>query len=180
VRLPARRRGPAGANWSLASRSRRRPQRARHPHDLEQITSALRDHIYRVYLVSTMSKSEKKLILAIGAVAAGVMIYKIASRRSDPEAEAIRKSVRSHERRGAIVLADLKGHLRPPTLFGYIPDVYAIYRDGKRVIEEMENVHSISRTHARRQAAAFEKYARKTPGVEFRQVIVEDGRGGRS
>lgn len=100
------------------------------------------------------------------------------SRRPDVEVAAIQKRVRWHERKGAVVLADIAGYAKPPKLYGHIPDIYAIY-DWGIFIEEFENEQSIVGRHARSQDNAFRRWARRAPGRMYKQVLVVGGKGGR-
>ena len=121
------------------------------------------------------------LLLTGGALLSGMALGALVdalSTPSDPEPKAIRRSARRHEKKGAVVLADVDGYARPPKINGHIPDVYAVYED-RVVVEEFENERSVFRSHARQQDAAFSTWARRSRKREYQQVVVPGGRGGR-
>ncbi len=97
----------------------------------------------------------------------------------DPETVAIRRTAKRYVKSGAEVRADIAGWSRPPTINGYIPDVHAVYPDGREVVLEFENTRSVFSTHARRQHAAFSAHADEFGHVEYAQVVIRNGRGGR-
>lgn len=97
---------------------------------------------------------------------------------SDPECAFILRRARYHARRGAEVRVDLAGFSRPPVLNGSVPDVHADYGD-RVVIEEVENDHSVSSSHARGQDANFSQWAARSRRREYTQFVVQGGRGGR-
>jgi hypothetical protein len=99
--------------------------------------------------------------------------------REDPETVAIRRTAKRHVKDGAEVCADISGWPRPPKINGHIPDVYARYPDGREVVQEFENDRSVFSTHARRQDVAFSDYAGEVEHVEYEQIVVRGGRGGR-
>jgi hypothetical protein len=97
----------------------------------------------------------------------------------DPETVAIRRTAKRHVKDGAEVFADIAGWRRPAKINGHIPDVHALYLDGREVVLEFENGRSVSSTHARRQDAAFSAHADEFGHVEYEQIVVKNGRGGR-
>lgn len=97
----------------------------------------------------------------------------------DPETVAIRRSAKRHLKNGAEVFADIPGWPRPPKINGHIPDVYAYYPDGREVVQEFENDRSVFSSHARRQDVAFSLHATEFEQVEYEQVVIKGGRGGR-
>jgi hypothetical protein len=100
--------------------------------------------------------------------------------RTDPERRAIERSAREHERKGALVAADIAGWARPPVINGHIPDVFASYPDGTVAIEEFENDRSVDGTHAHSQHEAFTQWSHRSPYRTYLQVVVSGGRGGRA
>lgn len=98
----------------------------------------------------------------------------------DPETVAIRRTAKRYIKSGAFVRADIAGWSRPPTINGHIPDVHAVYPDGREVVLEFENARSVFSTHARRQHAAFSAHADEFDHVEYAQVVINNGRGGRA
>jgi hypothetical protein len=118
--------------------------------------------------------------LKVGAAAAALYAAKkgVDYLRADPETRAIQASAERHERRGAVVRADLPGWPRPPVLRGRIPDVHADYGT-HQVVEEYENPASVERGHAREQDAAFRAWEARTPDRSYTQHVVPGGRGGR-
>ena len=97
----------------------------------------------------------------------------------DPEMVAIRRTAKRYVKSGAEVRADIAGWSRPPIINGHIPDVHAVYPDGREVVLEFENARSVFSTHARRQHAAFSAHADEFDHVEYAQVVIRSGRGGR-
>lgn len=115
--------------------------------------------------------------VAIGLGALGV--WALSRLLSDPEPRRITAIAERYERKGAAVFADTKGWPRPPLLNGRIPDVYAVFPDGREHAVEVENDRSIERSHARAQVRDLCTWATRSRSRRFSVEVVAGGRGGR-
>ncbi len=82
----------------------------------------------------------------------------------------VQKDANALKNRGFKVKADIPGFSKPPTFYGYRPDIVAM-KGRKRVIEEIETEDSLNSARDLSQQAAFKRVETAKKNTSFKRRI---------
>ena len=83
----------------------------------------------------------------------------------------VEEIARGYINRGWATKADLAGHSKPDTIYGYIPDVQAVLSNKWEEIVEVETPESLDTD--KDQHRAFKRYANERQNTEFKIEVTD-------